>query len=155
MDLDTFPTNWYNLLQIQIRKSYKFSNINMCKWMSIHKYGRNKHWKNFLSQQIKEKTWIYLAEIFPNLHVYFYFSTNIVPEISFNLFIKSIQNKNKDVLSVCLLYWYIPWSSSQDVIFVFCHGIWRHPVKFQSSDRDYLVLGQVKELPKQNQTNKC
>lgn len=78
----------------------------------------------------------------------------------FNLFIKSIQNKNIKwcsvclcvclfiCLSVCLLY--VPWSSSQDVVFVLRHGVWWHPVKLQSSDGDYLVLGQVKELPKQN-----
>lgn len=78
---------------------------------------------------------------------------------SFNLFIKSIQNKNIKwcsvclcvclfiCLSVCLLY--VPWSSSQDVVFVLRHGVWWHPVELQSSDGDYLVLGQVKELPKQ------
>lgn len=78
----------------------------------------------------------------------------------FNLFIKSIQNKNIEwcsvclcvclfiCLSVCLLY--VPWSSSQDVVFVLRHGVWWHPVELQASDGDYLVLGQVKELPKQN-----
>lgn len=77
----------------------------------------------------------------------------------FNLFIKSIQNKNIEwcsvclsvclfmCLSVCLLY--VPWSSSQDVVFVLRHGVWWHPVELQSSDGDYLVFGQVKELPKQ------
>lgn len=125
--------------------------------MSIHKYGRNKHWKNLLSQQIKEKPECIWQRF---LRIYIFISLLTLFLNSFNLFIKSIQNKNIEwcsvclcvclfiCLSVCLLY--VPWSSSQDVVFVLRHGVWWHPVELQSSDGDYLVLGQVKELPKQN-----
>lgn len=88
----------------QIRNLTIFLNINMCKWMSIlHTYWRNKHGKNFLSlwQQIKEKTRIYLAEIFPN--IYFYFSIGY--QHSFRNLIQSfhwINPRQKQRLSVCV-----------------------------------------------------
>lgn len=115
--------------------------------MSIHKYGRNNHWKNFLSQQIKEKPECIWQRFLP---IYIFISLlTFVPELilSFHKTNPNQKHKMKFCLSVCLLY--VPWSSSQDVVFVLRHGVWWHPVKFQSSDGDYLVLGQVKELPKQ------
>lgn len=65
----------------------------------LHKEGINTERNSY---QLKKKH-KYIWQKFSPMYIFISLSdTNIVSEISFNLFIESIQNKNKDCLSLCV-----------------------------------------------------